>query len=115
MKKDIPTDRLDPARTALVMVHMVKAWPGSSTPPSTDFFDAEPRRKDSWESRNAYWTVPHGQGKRHESGLHRSHIPARAPRGQSEFSAVAQPLRLCLPDGEYSRRRAHGRTRPPAR
>jgi hypothetical protein len=40
MKKDTPMDRLDPARTALVVVHMVKGVAGEVDTPSTEFSGA---------------------------------------------------------------------------
>ena len=56
MKKDAPMDTLDPARTALVVVHMVKGVAGEVDTPSTGFSGPEPKRQESSESRHGCWT-----------------------------------------------------------
>ena len=86
---------LDPARTALVLVHMVKGVAGDVDTPFNQLFRrrAEETGIIGVQAR-LLDAVPHGQG---EGALHRGHIQARAPRGQAELPAVAHPLRLCLP------------------
>jgi hypothetical protein len=49
-------DRLDPARTALLVTHMAKGVAGDVDTPSTDFSGAGPRRKGSSGSRHDCWT-----------------------------------------------------------
>ena len=44
---EIPVDMLDPNKTALVVVHMVKGVAGEVDTPSTEVSGAELRRKDS--------------------------------------------------------------------
>jgi nicotinamidase-related amidase len=90
---------LDPARTALVLVHMVKGWLGTSTPPSTSFPAPGRGERDHWGSGTAARRVPRCQG---EGALHRGELQARASRGQADLSAVARSVRLCLPDGGHS-------------
>ena len=97
MKKDTPMDRLDPARTALVVVHMVKGVAGEVDTPFNRIFRRRAEEKGTHGSpETAAGRVPHGQGERREGGLHRGHVPARAPRGHAELPAVAHALRQCV-------------------
>ena len=47
MQRDITMDKLDPARTALVLVHMVKGVAGKVDTPSTGFSEPGPKRQES--------------------------------------------------------------------
>ena len=113
MKKGITMDRLDPARTALVVVHMVKGVAGEVDTPFNRLFRQRAEKTGVIGVQLRLLDgVPQGEG---EGGLHGGHIPARAAWGQSELPVVAHPLRMCLPDGGDSSGRADGRPRPPAR
>src|SRR5260370_33451460 len=113
MNGRIALDRLDPHKTALVVVHMVKGVAGEVDTPFNRLFrhrakekgiiKAQLRLLDGFrraEAKVVYTAVTYHPG-----------LPGVSP----EFPAVAHPLRLSLPDRGHSSSRAHGRPRPPAR
>jgi hypothetical protein len=58
-------ERLDPARTALLVVHMAKGVAGQvDTPLSTGFSGSGPKRQGSSGSRPVCWTGSAGRRRR---------------------------------------------------
>jgi hypothetical protein len=106
-------DSLDPARTALLVVHMAKGVAGQVDTPLQPAFPTAGREDRGHRGPGtAARRVPQGQG---EGGLHPGHIPARVARSQAELPAVSYAHRKSHPFGGHFRRRGHRRRRPPTR
>jgi hypothetical protein len=105
-------DSLDPARTALLVVHMAKGVAGQVDTPFNRLFRQRAEKTGSSGSRHGCWTGSAGPKRRWFTpwSLISRGCPGsgRTPRCFVRSSKVP-------PFGGHSRRRGHRRRRPPAR
>ena len=96
MNGKLALDKLDPNKTALVVVHMVKGVAGEVDTPFNRLF--RHRAKEKGIIKAQLQMLDGFRRAEVKVVFTRGHLPARAPRGQSEFSAVAYPPSTRLPN-----------------